>query len=104
MSYAKQTYAILGVTTALLALVVDQLLWTVTILTFGPGVIIGISAPLLAGGVGVLTGASAIKHHGPRLGSAIVVANCVAIAVGIWWGYNRGAVFGLRPSPAFLVV
>ncbi|PSQ58061.1 hypothetical protein BRD18_06605, partial [Halobacteriales archaeon SW_7_71_33] len=92
--YAERTYAVLGGTTALLALVVDQLLWTVTILTFGPGVIIGISAPLLAGGVGILTGASAIKHHGPRLGSAIVVANCVAIAVGIWWG--------LQPSQAFL--
>lgn len=64
MTYSKRTYTAIGLTTAILALVVDQLLWAVTILTFGSGVIIGVAAPLLVGGIGVLTGASAIKHHG----------------------------------------
>lgn len=97
---SKKKYTLLGGLTALLALVINQFLWIVTNLGFGPGVIIGVLAPILIGGSGVAIGLRAIPQYGRRFGATIVGTNILAIIVGLVWSLVvQPRAFGPSPVP-----
>ena len=91
---------IAGSLTAITALFINQLLWTVTHLAFGPGVIIGIFSPILIGTLGVMIGLKLMDGYDKKMGIYIILLNIILTIIGLGWSLVlQPRLFGPDPVP-----
>jgi len=83
---------IAGVPTAVGAAGVDLVLWELYPLYFGPGIVLGVTAPLAVATLGVAVVVLAYERGTPRQGVALVALNVAGAVLGIVW------VWGTRPT------